>query len=230
MQEKKYHIKNWAAGDRPREKLLSKSPMALSDSELLAILINHGTTGRSALDLAQDVLRLGDDNLRNLGKLPLAQLTRIRGIGKAKAVTIAAALELGRRRQGALPPPRYAVSSSKDVVHYLQSVLADRSNEALAVVFLNQANHIKHFTIISEGGLTSTIVDIRIILKKALEVNSLSLILCHNHPSGNCQPSAADHAITSRVKDAASLLDIRLLDHLIVTEENYYSFADQGLL
>lgn len=230
MQEKKYAIKDWAIDDRPREKLLSKSPMALSDSELLAILIRHGTNGRSAVELARDLLRLGDNNLAFLGKLPVADLVRVKGIGKAKAVTIAAALELGRRRQGSLPPLRKAVTSSRDVVEYLHARLSDRSYEVLGAVFLNRAHQIRHFATISEGGMTSTIVDVRIILKKALEMDCLSLILCHNHPSGNLQPSPADHTITRRLQQAAELLDIRLLDHVIVGGDGYFSFADQGLL
>jgi DNA repair protein RadC len=230
MQEKNYSIKNWAKDDRPREKLLSIGATNLSNSELLAILIQKGTRQRSAVDLAKEVLRLGKDNLSSLGKLSVNDLMKIKGIGKAKAVAISAALELGRRRQASAFLQRSLVTSSKDIAVYLQSLLKDYRHEVFAVVFLNRANKITHFEIISEGGITGTVADPRIILKKALEEEAVSIVLCHNHPSGSLKPSRADEDITHKIREAARFLDIRLVDHIIVSEEGYYSFADEGKL
>lgn len=230
MQEKKYPIKEWAIDDRPREKLLRKSPMALSDAELLAILVREGSRDRSAVDLAREVLQLGHNNLSELGKLSHHDLMQIKGIGEAKAVILQAALELGRRRQAPPPDNKMVVTSSRDVAGYFQARFADAQQEMFAALFLNRANHVNHFSIISTGGYTSTIVDLRLLLKKALEVNAVSMILCHNHPSGNLQPSTADKAITARIREGAKLLDIQLLDHVIVSERGYFSFADNGIL
>jgi len=230
MQEQKYSIKNWAKDDRPREKLLRKNPKALSDSELLAILINNGTPEKSAIDLAKDVLLLGKNNLNHLGRLTIKDLMKIKGIGEAKAITIMAALELGRRRQASMALEKPVIKGSHNIALYLQALLKDYQNEVFAVVFLNQANRIKHFEIISEGGITSTVADPRIILKKALEEDAVSLILCHNHPSGNIMPSKADEELTARIKEAARYFDIKVLDHIIVSYSGYFSFADQGML
>jgi DNA repair protein RadC len=230
MQAGNYSIKDWAKDDKPREKLLSKSPAALSDSELIAILINHGTKDKSALDLAREILLLGKNNLSELGKLSVDQLMTIKGIGMAKAITITAALELGRRRQAGIIIDKPALKESRDVAVYMQSLLRDYHHELFGVIFLNQANRVNHFEIISQGGITGTVADPRIILKKALEKNAVSLILCHNHPSGSLKPSKADQELTHKIKEAARLFDIKVLDHLIVCEEGYYSFADEGLL
>lgn len=230
MQEQKYSIKQWAIDDRPREKLLAKGPAVLSNSELLAILILNGSGGKSAVELAQDVLKLGKDNLNELGKLSIKELTKIKGIGEAKAVTIAAALELGRRRQATASIEKTVVSSSADVATFLQTSLRDYKHEVFAVVFLNRANKINDFKIISEGGITGTVADPRIILKKALEQDAVSLILCHNHPSGSLKPSRADEELTLKIKEAAKYFDIKVLDHLIVGDDGYYSFADEGIL
>ena len=230
MQAQKYSIKQWAIDDRPREKLLSKGPAGLSNSELLAILILNGSGGRSAVELAQEVLRLGKDNLNELGKLSIKELTKIKGIGEAKAITIAAALELGRRRQAALSIEKAVVTSSADVATYLQTSLRDYKHEVFAVIFLNRANKINDFKIISEGGITGTVADPRIILKKALEQDAVSIILCHNHPSGSLKPSRADEELTFKIKEAAKYFDIKVLDHLIVGDDGYYSFADEGIL
>jgi DNA repair protein RadC len=230
MQPQNYSIKQWAKDDRPREKLRSKGPAALSDSELIAILLHHGTREKSAVDLAKDILRLGKDNLSELGKLSVQELCRIKGIGEAKAVTIAAALELGRRRQAASSLEKPVVTSSGDVARYLQSLLRDHRHEVFAVLFLNRANKINHFEVISEGGITGTVADPRIILKKALEEDAVSLILCHNHPSGSLRPSRADEELTLKIKEAAKFFDIKVLDYLIVSEEGYFSFADEGIL
>ncbi len=230
MQAKKYSIKDLAIDDRPREKLLSKSPTALSDSELLAILINHGTPEKNALDLAKEVLSLGENNLNALGRLSVKEFMSIRGMGLAKAINIVAALELGRRRQRSFGRSKPAVKSSKDVAAYLQSLLQDLSHEAFGVLFLNQGNRINDFSILSTGGLTSTVADPRLILKKALEEEAVSIILCHNHPSGSLKPSRADEELTRKICEACRYLDIKVLDHIIVSEEGYFSFADEGIL
>ncbi|GAA4737860.1 RadC family protein [Flavisolibacter ginsenosidimutans] len=230
MQEQNYSIKQWAKDDRPREKLLSKGPAALSNSELLAILIATGSGPKSALDLAQDALRLGKDNLNELGKVPIAELMKIKGIGEAKAITIAAAMELGRRRQATASLEKSIVSSSADVAIFLQTSLRDYRHEVFAVIFLNRANKINDFKIISEGGITGTVADPRIILRTALEKEAVSLILCHNHPSGSLKPSRADEELTQKIKEAAKYFDIKVLDHLIVSDDGYYSFADEGIL
>jgi DNA repair protein RadC len=230
MQENKYSIKDWAKDDRPREKLLLKGAENLSNSELLAILIHHGTRERTAIDLAKDILRLSKDSLSELGKLSIKELMRIKGIGLAKAITIAASLELGRRRQTLLTKEKRTISSSTDIAQYLQSALRDYRHEVFGVIFLNRANRITHFEIISEGGITSTVADPRIIIKKALEENAVNIILSHNHPSGNLKPSEADIDLTQKIKQAAGLFDILVLDHIIVSDEGYYSFADEGVL
>jgi DNA repair protein RadC len=230
MQEEKYPIRLWAKDDRPREKLLSKSPIALSNSELIAILIGNGNKNKSAVDLAKDVLLLGKNNINELAKLSVKELMKIKGIGEVKAITVAAALELGRRRQTAALYMKTCVSCSTDVASYLQSHLKDYHKEVFAVVFLNRANKINHFEIISEGGITGTVADPRIILKKALEENAVSLILCHNHPSGNLKPSLADQELTIKIKEAAKYFDIKVMDHLIVSEEGFFSFADEGMI
>lgn len=230
MQGQNYSIKQWAKDDRPREKLLEKGAAVLSNSELLAILILNGSGGRSAVELAQEVLRLGKDNLNELGKLSIKELTKIKGIGEAKAITIAAALELGRRRHAAASLEKPVVTSSLDVATYLQTRLRDYKHEVFAVLFLNRANKINDFRIISEGGITGTVADPRIILKRALEEDAVSLILCHNHPSGSLKPSRADEELTLKIKEASRYFDIKVLDHIIVSEDGYYSFADEGIL
>jgi DNA repair protein RadC len=230
MQEKKYSIKDWAKDDRPREKLLLKGAENLSDSELLAILIHKGTREKSAVDLAKEVLKLGKDSLNELGRLSVKELMKVKGIGSAKAIAIAASLELGRRRQASQSLRKPVISGSADIANYLQSVLKDYRHEVFAVIFLNRANRVISFEIISEGGITATVADPRIILKKALEENAVSLILCHNHPSGSLKPSRADEELTLRIKEAASYLDINVMDHIIVSEDGYYSFAEEGKL
>lgn len=209
--------------------MLLKGPAALSNSELLAILINAGTADKSALEVAKDVLALSRGDLNQLGKLSIKELTAVNGIGPARAICIAAALELGRRRQSVenLQP---VVKDSRDIALYLQARLKDKTHEVFAVVFLNRANKIQHFEIVSEGGITGTVADPRIIMKKALLHEAVSIILCHNHPSGNLRPSKADEDITQRISQAAKLFDIKVLDHIIVSDHGYFSFADDGLL
>ncbi len=223
-------IKNWAIDDRPREKLLIKGAGALSDSELLAILINNGQKERSALDLARDILKLGNNNLNELGKLSLKELQKIKGIGEAKAITIASALELGRRRQAATAMEKAVIRTSTDIAQYLRAMIKDFSYEVFAVLFLNKANKVNHFEIISRGGITGTVADPRVILKRALEYDATSIVLCHNHPSGNLKPSRADEDLTFKIKEASKYFDIRVMDHIIVSEEGYYSFSDEGNL
>jgi DNA repair protein RadC len=223
-------IKNWAVDDRPREKLLTKGAISLSDSELLAILINNGNKESSAIELAKEVLKLGDNNLNELGKLSIKEIQKIKGIGPAKAITIAAALELGRRRQAATALEKPQVTSSEDVAQYIRALIKDYSYEVFAVLFLNKANKINCFEIISRGGITGTVADPRVILKKALEEDATSIVLCHNHPSGNLKPSVADEMITIKIKEAAKYFDIKVIDHIIVSEEGYFSFADEGIL
>ena len=230
MKEQKHPIKMWAKDDRPREKLLSKNPTALSDSELLAILIQNGTKDKSAVDLARELLLLGKNNLNELGKLSLKELMKIKGIGEAKAITISAAMELGRRRHAAHFFEKPLVKDSKEVAEYLRAILKDHPHEVFAVVFLNRANKINHFEIVSQGGITGTVADPRIILKKALDEEAVGIILCHNHPSGSLKPSKADEDLTLKIKQAAQFFDIKVLDHIIVSEEGYYSFADDGII
>jgi DNA repair protein RadC len=230
MQEHKYSIKEWAKDDQPRAKLLSKGAENLSHSELLAILIGIGSRKKTAVDLAKDVLKMGKNNLNELSKLTASELMKVKGIGEAKAVVIAAALELGRRRQSSALFEKPIVNSSRDIALHLQTVLKDYRHEVFAVLFLNRANKVNHFEILSEGGLTGTVADPRVILKRALEQDAVSLILCHNHPSGNLKPSRADEELTNKIRQASAFLDIKLLDHIIVSENGYYSFADEGMI
>jgi len=230
MQEKKYSIKQWAKDDRPREKLLMNGSHTLSDSELLAILIHNGSKEKNAVDLAKEVLKLSKDNLSELGKLSIKHLMKVKGIGEAKAITISAALELGRRRQANQFLQKQAVTSSQDTAEYFMAKLKDYKHEVFAVMFLNRANKINHFEIVSEGGITGTVADPRIILKKALDEDAVSIILCHNHPSGSLKPSRADEELTLKIKEAAKYFDIRVLDHMIVSDAGYFSFADEGIL
>lgn len=230
MQENKHSIKQWAKDDRPREKLLLRGSENLSDSELLAILIHNGSKEKTAVDLGKEVLKLGKNNLNELGRLSVNDLMKIKGIGEAKAITIAAALELGRRRQASASLEKAVVTTSNEMANFLRSVLKDFRHEVFAVVFLNQANKVNHFEVISEGGITGTVADPRVILKKALEQDAVSIILSHNHPSGSLKPSRADEALTLKIKEAAKYFDIRVIDHIIVSEDGYYSFSDEGIL
>ena len=230
MQEQYYSIKNWAKDERPREKLLTHGAETLSISELLAILINHGTKNKSAIELAKEVSALGKNNLQELGKLTLKELMKIKGIGEAKAITIAAALELGRRRQASEALEKPVVSTSRDIAEYLAVKIKDKRHEVFGILFLNRANKINHFEIISEGGITGTVADTRVILRKALEEDAVNIVLCHNHPSGSLKPSRADEELTAKIKEAAKYFDIHVLDHIIVSDQGYFSFADEGLL
>lgn len=230
LTSEKKSIKYWLTDDRPREKLRLKGPESLSHSELLAILLQNGTRNKSALDLAKEILLLGKNSLNDLGKLSIKELTKVKGIGEAKAITIVAAMELGRRRQAAGFVEKPYVTDSSSMAGYLQGILKDYALEMFIVLFLNQANKVNHTEVISKGGITGTVADTRVILKKALEEDAVSIVLCHNHPSGRLKPSRADEVLTQKIKEAAKYFDIRVLDHIIVSEEGYYSFADEGLL
>ncbi|MBX2931911.1 MAG: DNA repair protein RadC [Chitinophagaceae bacterium] len=224
-------IKEWHEDDRPREKLVLKGTAALSNSELLAILINHGTKDKSAVELAKELLQKNNNDLKKLSRLSVNEILqlKIKGIGVAKAVSIAAALELGIRRD-ATEKNINTIKSSKDLAAFLKAKFQYLTTEIFAVVYLNNSNKIIHHEIVSEGGITSTIVDHRIILKNALVHGALGIVLCHNHPSGNLVPSEADKKITHKIKQAASLLDINLLDHIIVSDEGYFSFFENNMV
>lgn len=228
---RKFSIKEWATDDQPKSKLLLKGSSSLSNAELLAILINTGTVKATAFDIARSLLMTADNDLQKLASLSVKEMVnlKIKGLGEAKAIGITAALELGVRRNMA-NEKRERVSSSKDVAAYLQASFQYLQQEVFAVVFLNRGNKIVHFEIISQGGITGTVADPRIILKKALENNATAIILCHNHPSGNLKPSTADELLTKKIKNAAALIDILVTDHIIVSNEGYYSFADQGMI
>ncbi len=223
-------IKNWSEDERPREKLLQKGAMSLSDSELMGILIASGNRERSAIDLAKDVLALAGNNLRELGRLSVTELQKIKGIGEAKAITIAAAMELGRRRQMSEGLDRATITQSKEAIPIIMPLLQDLNYEVFCVLYLNHSGKLLRHELLSSGGLTATVADVRIILKNALLYNASRLIIAHNHPSGNRTPSQADIALTRQVKQAAALMDITLLDHIIIAGHSYVSLADDGLM
>lgn len=230
MQSKNYPIKNWAEEDQPRAKFLRKNPIELSMAELLATILGNGPKGKSAIDLAQEIMRLSGNNINKLFKLTSKELMTVRGIGKAKAVSILAAFELGRRRHATDHFDHKMVSNSKDVAAYMRAILRDQPQEVFAVLYLSVSNRVLYFDYLSKGGMTATVADPRLIIQKALELRAVNLILCHNHPSGSLQPSMSDRMITRKINDAAKLFDINVVDHLIVSDEGYYSFADDGQL
>jgi len=223
-------IKNWSPEDRPREKLKNKGAAHLSETELLTILIQNGTKEKSAMELAQELIDRSKNKLAELARMSTRELMKTKGIGLAKAIAIQAAMELGRRRMAAENLKSDVISGSSEVAKFLQAKLMDLPHEVFAVLFLNRANRIRHFEIISSGGMTGTVADPRIILKKALEEDAVSIILCHNHPSGNLRPSRADEELTSKIRHAAKYFDIQVLDHIIVSTDGYYSFADEGMI
>ncbi len=230
MKSIKVSIKEWAEDDKPREKLILKGRAALSDAELLAIMIGSGNREETAVALSQRILKENSNNLASLSRQSLKQLMHFKGIGEAKAITIIAALELGQRRrsQEALVLPQ--ITSSIKVFELMQPLIGDLNHEEFWVLFLNNSNKVVFKSNLSKGGLTGTVVDVRILFKMALEQQATGLILAHNHPSGKLKPSDADLSITKKIKDGAKLLEITLLDHLIITEHGYYSFADEGVL
>jgi DNA repair protein RadC len=227
--EQNFSIKHWSEDDKPREKLMLKGKAALSDAELIAILIGSGSRNESAVGLSKRILGKVEHNLNSLGKLSLKQLMEFKGIGEAKAVTIAAALELGRRRRAEEAIEHSKITSSKAVFDLMQPIIGELIHEEFWVLYLNNSNKVIYKGQLPKGGITGTIVDIRILFKTALEHNATSVILTHNHPSGKLQASDADLAITKKLKFAGEQLDIKVLDHLIITENGYLSFQDEGI-
>lgn len=226
----KLTIKSWALDDRPREKLLAKGKAALSDAELIAILIGSGNRNESAVALSKRILSAVNGNIYELAKLSVEKLTEFNGIGEAKAIAIITALELGKRRQLEVALEKPKIVSSKNVANLMQPIIGDLDHEEFWVLFLSNSNKVLAKSQVSKGGLTATVVDIRLLFKRALELVSVAIIVCHNHPSGKLQPSVADKNLTEKMKQAGNTLDIKLLDHLIITEKAYFSFADEGLL
>ena len=222
-------INQWAEDDRPREKFLLKGKSSLSDSELLAILIGSGSRNESAVQLCQRILASTNNNLNQLGKISVNQLTNFKGIGEAKAISIAAALELGRRRRAEESVELKKITSSKMVFEIMQPIIGELPHEEFWVLYLNNSNKVIHKSQLSKGGLTGTVVDVRLIFKTAFEHNAISIILTHNHPSGKLLASDADIQITKKIKEASKHLEINVLDHVIVTENGYYSFNDEGI-
>lgn len=222
-------IKNWSDDDKPREKLTANGRETLSNAELLGILLGNGTRSKSAVDLARDILNLAKNDLNQLAKLSVNDLCQISGIGPAKAITIIAAIELGGRRKKAESTSEF-IRSSHDVYAYFRPLLQDKEYEEFWVLFLNRANKILKGYKASDGGVSHTVADPKRIFKAALEHNASNLVLCHNHPSGNLSPSTADHRLTKKLIAAAKNLDMSIIDHIIVTDGGYYSFADEGEL
>jgi DNA repair protein RadC len=223
-------INQWAEDDRPREKFLLKGKATLSDSELLAILIGSGSRSESAVQLCQRILASANNNLNVLGKLSIKQLIQFKGVGEAKAISIAAAMELGRRRRMEEAVELQKITSSKVIFEIMQPIIGELPHEEFWVLYLNNSNKVIYKTQLSKGGITGTVVDIRLLLKVALEQNAISLILCHNHPSGKLIASEADIQITQKIKVAARQLDLFIVDHVIITENGYLSFADEAIL
>lgn len=225
-----FPITEWNEDDRPREKLLLKGRLALSDAELIAILIGSGSPNESAVSLSKRILAEAENNLNELGKFSISDLTRFKGIGPAKAVSIIAAMELGRRRRAGEAIERRKIGSSRTVFDYFQPIIGELSHEEFWILYLNNANKILKSDRLSQGGITGTFVDVRVVFKEALQVGAVSLILAHNHPSGTLKPSEPDIRLTKQFKAAGEILNIKILDHLIVTEKSYFSFADENLL
>jgi DNA repair protein RadC len=231
MEEKTYFsIKYWAEDDKPREKLALKGRTALSDAELLAILIGSGSRNESAVELSKRILASVQNNLNALGKMSINQLMTFKGIGEAKAISIIAAVELARRRKSEEATQLVKITSSKIIFEIMQPLIGELPHEEFWVLYLNNSNKVIKKEQLSKGGITGTVVDVRLILKLALENNATSLILSHNHPSGRLEPSEPDIEITQKLKLAARQLELSVIDHIIVTENGYYSFADEGVI
>jgi DNA repair protein RadC len=224
-----FPITNWSEDDKPREKLMLKGKSVLSDAELIAILIGSGSRSESAVELSKRILKSVDNNLNALGKLSIGQLMLFKGIGEAKAISIIAAMELGRRRRTEDAVELTKVTSSKVIFEIMQPIIGELPHEEFWIIYLNNSNKILSKSQLSKGGITGTLVDVRIVFKSALEMGATSLILCHNHPSGTLVPSDADKHITKKLKIAGDSLEIKVLDHLIITETNYFSFVDEGV-
>lgn len=224
-----FPITHWSEDDKPREKLMLKGKSVLSDAELIAILIGSGSRNESAVDLSKRILASVNNNLNTLGKLTIAQLMNFKGIGEAKAISIIAAMELGRRRRSEDVIELTKITSSKAVFEVMQPIIGELPHEEFWVMFLNNSNKILFKTQLSKGGMTGTVIDIRLVFKVALEQNATAIILTHNHPSGKLQPSDADIQMTKKIKSAGQQLDIPVLDHIIITERGYFSFVDEGI-
>ena len=228
--EKTLNIKSWSPEDRPREKLILKAKAALSDAELIAILLGSGTQAMSAVELAKRILHPADNSLHELARFTVRDLIKIKGIGQAKALTIVAALELGRRRKDLEPTEKERISGSRDAYSLVRADLMDIGHEEFWIILLNRANRVIKKMQISQGGVAGTVADPKIIFKHALDELASAIILAHNHPSGNLNASQADLDLTKKLKEAGKLLDIQVLDHLIVAGQKYFSFADEGLM
>jgi DNA repair protein RadC len=228
--EQNFSIKNWAEDDKPREKLMLKGRSVLSDAELIAILIGSGSRNETAVELSKRILASVDNNLNNLGKLSIAKLTEFKGIGEAKAISIVAAMELGRRRRKEETLELKKITSSKEVFLMMQPIIGELPHEEFWVLYLNNANKVILKSQLSKGGITGTVVDNRMIFKLAFEQNATAIILVHNHPSGKLLPSDADISITKQLKIAGRQLNIPIQDHVIVSENGHYSFNDEGIL
>ena len=224
-----FPITNWSEEDKPREKLMLKGKSILSDGELIAILIGSGSRNESAVDLSKRILASVDHNLNALGKVSLSQLMQFKGIGEAKAISIIAALELGRRRRTEDVVELKKVTSSKIIFEIMQPIIGELPHEEFWIIYLNNSNKVISKSQLSKGGITGTLVDVRLVFKTALEMGAIGLILCHNHPSGTLVPSDADKQITRKLKIAGDSLEIKVLDHVIITETSYYSFVDEGI-
>ena len=225
-----FTIKNWDISDRPREKLLLKGKRALSDTELIAILIGSGNRNESAVQLAKRILASCQNNLATVEQMSVKELEKFKGIGEAKAVSILTGLELGRRLSLSKALKQDKITGSKEVFELMQPILGSLKHEEFWVLFLNNSNKVLYTLLLSRGGLTGTVVDVRLLFKQALEYLTTGIILCHNHPSGSLIPSNADKDLTKKIQQGAVSLDIKVLDHLIITEKAYFSFADEGLL
>lgn len=227
---KKLRIKEWAAEDRPREKLLSKGISALSDAELLAILIHSGNRDETAVELSQKILGSVQNNLNEMGKMTVRDLQKFKGMGQAKAIAVVAAMELGKRRSSKGGIEKKQILKSADIFELLGPYLGDLPYEEFWVLFLNRSNRLIEKQKISQGGISGTVTDVRIILRHAIELQASSMIVCHNHPSGGLKPSQSDIDITKKLAEAGKIMDVKLLDHLIVTDTSFFSFADEGML
>lgn len=223
-------IPQWAEDDRPREKLMLKGRSTLSDAELLAILLGTGTRATSAVDLAMQILQTADHNLHNLARMTVKDLTQIKGVGIAKAICIVSALELGRRRKEIPPSGKARITSSADAVEVIRADLLDLNHEEFWIIILNRANFVLRKIQISRGGISGTVADPKLIFRHALEQSGSSIILVHNHPSGNLQPSQADITLTKNLREAGKFMEIPVLDHIIVSDNRYFSFADEGIM
>jgi len=230
MYPEKLNIKAWAEEDRPREKLLSKGRSTLSDAELIAILIGSGNRNETAVELSKKILKSIDNDLNKLGKLSVKELMQFNGIGEAKAISIVAALELGRRRKNTDNQLKKTIKSSKDVFEEVIGVMSDLPHEEFWVLFLDRRNAVIKKSNVSKGGVSGTVADAKIIFKEAMQLLASAVILCHNHPSGNLKPSDADIQLTKKMKEIGNLVDVPVLDHLIITDKSYFSFGDEGLI